>query len=39
MRKDKYYHLKKLEDCEEKGIRLIQIFEDEWIFKQEIVKS
>jgi hypothetical protein len=25
--------------CKEKGIHLIQIFEDEWILKKEIVKS
>jgi len=25
--------------CEKKGIQLIQIFEDEWLFKQDIVKS
>ena len=37
--KDKNYHLDKLELCESKDIKLIQIFEDEWIEKQEIVKS
>lgn len=37
--KDKYYHLNKTNMCEEKGIRLIHIFEDEWIYKQDIVKS
>ena len=25
--------------CEEKGIKLIHIFEDEWLFKKDIVKS
>ena len=35
--KDKNYHLNKLIKCNEKGIRLIQIFEDEWIERQEIV--
>ncbi len=33
------YHLYKTEKCLEKGIQLIHIFEDEWIFKNEIVKS
>jgi len=37
--KDQNYHLKKLENCLQKGIILIQIFEDEWLFKQDIVKS
>lgn len=37
--KDKNYHLSKTKECENKGIRLIHIFEDEWLYKQEIVKS
>lgn len=36
---DKKYHLNKTISCEEKGIQLIHIFEDEWYFKEEIVKS
>lgn len=36
---DKKYHLKKTEQCEENGIRLIHIFEDEWIYKQDIVRG
>ncbi|RLA59296.1 MAG: hypothetical protein DRQ78_10775 [Epsilonproteobacteria bacterium] len=36
---DKNYHLQKTELCEEKGYRLIHIFEDEWILKKDIVKS
>jgi hypothetical protein len=37
--KDKNYHLNKTEICEAKGIKLIHIFEDEWMFKKDIVKS
>ena len=37
--KDRNYHLNKYLKCKEKGIKLVQIFEDEWINKQEIVKS
>lgn len=37
--KDRMYHLSKTLECEKHGIRLIHIFEDEWLFKQDIVKS
>lgn len=37
--KDKNYHLYKTELCKEHGITLYHIFEDEWEFKSEIVKS
>jgi len=37
--KDKNYHLNKTESCLEKNIQLIHIYEDEWIYKQDIVKS
>lgn len=33
------YHVEKLRKCNELGIRLITIFEDEWINKTDIVKS
>jgi hypothetical protein len=37
--KTREYHLSKTEECLNKGIHLIHIFEDEWRFKKEIVKS
>jgi len=39
LNKPKDYHLMKTEMCEELGIELFHIFEDEWIYKQEIIKS
>ena len=36
---EKNYHLDKTLDCEDKEIRLMHIFEDEWIFKKPICKS
>ena len=33
------YHLNKTIECEKKGVKLIHIFEDEWIHKKDIVKS
>jgi len=35
----KDYHLNKTELCEKQDIQLIHIFEDEWLHKQDIVKS
>lgn len=35
--KDKYYHLNKLNKSNEKGVKLIQIFEDEFVYHKDIV--
>jgi len=37
--RDKNYHLNKTVECEDKGIRLIHIFEDEWLNKRDIWES
>ncbi len=37
--KDSKYHLNKTLECQDKGICLVHIFEDEWLEKQNIVKS
>lgn len=37
--KNKMYHLSKTMDCQQIGVQLIHIFEDEWKDKKEIVKS
>ena len=37
--KEKNYHLNKTEECEKLNIQLIQIWEDDWTYKQDIVKS
>ena len=39
MRLPNDYHLKKTLLCREKNIKLIHIFGDEWLYKQDIVKS
>jgi predicted nucleic acid-binding Zn-ribbon protein len=36
---DKYYHLKKTDECARKGIKLIHVFEDEFIKTKDIVKE
>lgn len=37
--KSKDYHIDKKIKCQEKGINLIHIWEDDWMFKKEIIKS
>lgn len=37
--KPKNYHMNKWKECREKGIQLISIWEDDWNFKKDIVKS
>lgn len=35
--KDKWYHISKTKECEKNGIRLIHIFEDEWIHNKTVI--
>ena len=35
--KDKHYHLNKTLQCNENGVKLIQIFEDEYVYNKQIV--
>lgn len=39
MGKDNKYHLNKYIQCKDKGYRLIQVWENEWLYKKNIVKS
>lgn len=39
LKKDKRYHLKKYELCLNEQINLLQIWEDDWKYKSEIIKS
>jgi hypothetical protein len=39
LNKPNKYHLEKTELCEEKSIQLIHIYEDDWVYKSDIVKS
>ncbi len=39
IKKEKNYHLEKTERCEEQGIQLLHIFENEWLHKRPIVES
>lgn len=38
-KKDKYYHYNKMIECNKKGVRLIHIFEDEYMYHKDIVLS
>lgn len=35
--KDRYYHVGKTNKAEENGVRLVQVFEDEWIHNKQLV--
>ena len=37
--RDKNYHIEKTLECKNKNIRLIHVFENDWLNKQEIIKS
>jgi hypothetical protein len=39
LHKPNNYHVNKTELCQKQGVQLIHIFEDEWLFKKDIVKS
>ncbi len=39
LKKESTYHLNKTELCEKQGIQLIHIYEDDWKYRQDIVKS
>jgi len=39
IKKEKNHHLDKTKKCEERGINLIHIWEDDWKYKRDIVKS
>jgi len=38
LNKENNYHLNKTEECEKNNIKLIHIYEDEWKYKEDIVK-
>jgi len=39
LKKDKNYHKLKTDLCNEIGIQMIHIYEDDWLYKQNIIKS
>jgi very-short-patch-repair endonuclease len=38
-KKDKQYHLKKTKECNALGVKLIHIWDSDWVFKKDIIKS
>lgn len=36
---DRSYHYKKMIDCQQKNIRLITLYENEWLLQQDVVKN
>ena len=37
--KDKNYHIEKTKDCLDRGIQLVHVWEDDWVYKSDIIKS
>ena len=37
--KDRLYHMNKTNECLDKGIQLVHIWEDDWLYKKNIIKS
>ena len=37
--KNNNYHLNKTKECENMGIQLLHVFDNEWVYKKEIIKS
>jgi hypothetical protein len=38
-KRDKNYHINKTKECNKKGVELIHIWDSDWIYKKEIIKS
>jgi hypothetical protein len=39
LNKDQKYHLNKTEACEDQEIKLIHVYEDDWLYKRKIIES
>ena len=37
--KSRNYHLNKTKECDDKGIKLVHVWEDDWVYKRDIIKS